>query len=234
MKGIFVEDRTTDTPESSDSNDVRVDHTADVETKAETEAETEAVVNAQAENASADEAAPRGRRSIVFSLRSLVVATVIALLIGAVGTMTWLYVGAERRLDAQNSLSVENARAEELSLDYAVKAASMDFNDLQAWKVELVEGTTQQLNDKLSEAAKSMEQVLVPLQWTSTAEPLVAKVRSKTGGIIVVDCFVSVQTKTVQSPEALQSTATYAITIDTNNNWLITDVGGIAAVVGPK
>ncbi len=44
--------------------------------------------------------------------------------------------------------------------------------------------------------------------------------------IYVVDSFVSVQTKTVQAPEALQSTATYSTTIDSNNNWLITDVGG--------
>jgi enoyl-CoA hydratase/carnithine racemase len=64
--------------------------------------------------------------------------------------------------------------------------------------------------------------------------PLVAKVRSDTNGIYVVDTFVSVLTKTTQAPDSLQSTATYSITIDGKDNWQISDVGGIGAVVGPK
>jgi len=79
-----------------------------------------------------------------------------------------------------------------------------------------------------------MEQLLIPLQWTSTAQPLTAKVRTDTNGVYVVDTFVSVLTKTTQAPDNLQSTATYSITIDSNNGWLITDVGGIGAVVGAK
>jgi hypothetical protein len=121
-----------------------------------------------------------------------------------------------------------------MALDYAVNAATMDYKDLQAWKVKLVAGTTPELNKRLSEAGTSMEQVLVPLEWSSSARPLVAKVRSNNGGIYVVDSFVSVQTKTIQSPEALQSTATYSTTIDSNNNWQITDVGGIGSALEPN
>ena len=110
----------------------------------------------------------------------------------------------------------------------------MNFQDMNAWKVKLVAGTSPELKDKLSKAAESMEQLLVPLQWTSTAQPLVAKVRSHTGGIYVVDCFVSVLTKTVQAPDPLQSTATYSVTINSGNNWQISDVGGIGAVVEQK
>ncbi|MBN9634706.1 MAG: hypothetical protein J0H22_05665, partial [Actinobacteria bacterium] len=97
-----------------------------------------------------------------------------------------------------------------------------------------VAGTTPELTKKLSDAGTQMEQVLVPLQWSSSAKPLIAKVRSSKDGIYVVDSFVSVQTKTVQAPDALQSTATYSTTIDSNNNWLITDVGGIGSAMGPK
>ncbi len=79
-----------------------------------------------------------------------------------------------------------------------------------------------------------MEQILVPLEWNSTAQPLVAKVRSDTNGIYVIDTFVSVLTKTTQAPDNLQSTATYSITIDSNDNWQISDVGGIGAVAGSK
>jgi Mce-associated membrane protein len=45
---------------------------------------------------------------------------------------------------------------------------------------------------------------------------------------------VGVQTKTVQAPDGLQSTATYSITVDSNHDWQISEVGGIGAVVGQK
>lgn len=185
-------------------------------------------------DAATDARSPRMGRSISLSVRSLVVAAAIAILAGAAGTLAWLYIGARGQLSAQASESANDARAEKMALDYSVNAATMDVKDLQAWKVKLVAGTSPELNHKLSEAANSMEQVLVPLEWSSTAQPLVAKVRSRSGGLFVVDCFVSVQTKTVQAPEPLQSTATYSLTIDSNHNWLITDVGGVGSVVGPK
>ncbi|MGV0870638.1 hypothetical protein [Mycolicibacterium sp. XJ879] len=181
-----------------------------------------------------DTSSPRRPRSIHIGVRSLAIGAVITVLIAAVAAVTWLYIGAQQRLDAQATESANSARAEKTALDYAVKAATMDFQNLEPWKAALVAGTSPELNDRLTEAADSMEQIVVPLEWTSTAEPLVAKVRSDADGIFVVDCFVSVQTKTVQAPEALQSTATYSVTIDSNNGWQITDVGGVGKVVGPK
>lgn len=181
-----------------------------------------------------DATAAQKSRSISLSVRSLVVGAAIALLIAAVAALGWLYIDARSQLDAQATQSANNSRAEKMALDYAVNAATMDYKDLQAWKVKLVAGTTPELNKKLSDAGTSMEQVLVPLEWSSSARPLVAKVRSNDGGIYVVDSFVSVQTKTIQSPEALQSTATYSMTIDSNNNWQITDVGGIGSALEPN
>ena len=186
-------------------------------------------------DASDDGAEPTcGPRSVSVSLRGLVVGTVILALTAAAATLGWLYVDAHHQLDAQAAQTANNAHAERIALDYAVNAATMDYKDLQAWKVKLVAGTSPELSKKLSDAGTSMEQVLVPLQWSSHAKPLVAKVRSATGGIYIVDSFVSVQTKTVQAPEALQSTATYSTTVDSNNNWLITDVGGIGSALGQK
>ncbi|MDT5046402.1 MAG: Mce-associated rane protein, partial [Mycobacterium sp.] len=146
----------------------------------------------------------------------------------------WLYVGAQRKLDEQTRRSENNAHAEKVALDYAVNAAAMNFQDLNAWKVKLIAGTSPELKEKLTQAAASMEQILVPLEWSSTARPLAAKVRSVTGGAYVVDSFVGVLTKTVQSPDPLQSTATYSVTIDSAKNWQITDVGGIGSVVEQK
>lgn len=168
------------------------------------------------------------------SLRSFVVGALVVALVVAVGVMTWLYVGAQHNLDRQKRQAENVSHAEKVALDYAKNAAEINAADVNAWKVKLVAGTTPELNDKLTKAAQEMEQILVPLQWNSTARPLVAKVRSDTGGVFVVDTFVSVLTKTAQAPDPLQSTATYSITVDSNNNWQISDVGGIGDVVGHK
>jgi Mce-associated membrane protein len=144
----------------------------------------------------------------------------------------WRYISAEQQLAAHTQQGENYKHAEDAALAYAVNAAQMNYKDLGGWKAKLVAGTSPELKDKLSKAADSMEQILVPLQWDSTAKPLVAKVRSESGGIYVIDAFVSVLTKTAQAPEGLQSTATYSITMDQNQNWQITDVGGVEAVVG--
>ena len=153
---------------------------------------------------------------------------------GTVGVLAWLYLGAKAKLNEEARQAANNSHAERIALDYAVDAAKINVQDLDAWKKNLVKGTTSELKEKLSGAATSMEQILVPLQWNSTAIPLVAKVRSNSNGIYVVDTFVGVETKTTQAPDGLQSTATYGITIDSNHDWQISDVGGIGAVVGQK
>ena len=174
---------------------------------------------------------PAGRR-VSLSVRTLLTSLVILVLAIGLGVMTWLYLGERSTVQAQLSAADGRKHAEQIALDYAVQAAAMNFQDINTWKNHLTNGTSPELTDKLTKAAKSMEQLLIPLQWTSTAEPLTAKVRTDTNGVYVVDTFVSVLTKTTQAPDNLQSTATYSITIDGNNNWLITDVGGIGAVAG--
>lgn len=171
-------------------------------------------------------------RQISFTLRSAGVALVIGLLAVALGVSGWLYISTKAKLDEQNREAANRARAEEMAIDYAVNAAQMDYKDFAGWKVNLVKGTSPELTGKLTKAADSMEQVLAPLQWRSTARPLAAKVRSTSGGIYTVDSFVSVLTKTLQAPEGLQSTATYSVTLDSRNNWQITDVGGIDSALG--
>ncbi len=171
-------------------------------------------------------------RQISISVRAMIIAVLVCLLAGTAGVLGWLYVGAQGKLDAQSREAANRDRAEETATDYAVNAAAMDYQDFNGWKVKLVKGTSPDLKTKLTKAADSMEQVLAPLQWKSTARPLAAKVRSSTGGIYTVDAFVSVLTKTMQAPDGLQSTATYSITIDGRNNWQITDVGGIDSALG--
>lgn len=174
------------------------------------------------------------RRQLSISLRGLLLVAVIAALAVGLGVLAWLYVGAERDLDAQGRRSEDTAHAERVALDYATNAAAMNFKDLSGWKVRLVAGTSPELKDKLSKAADEMAQILTPLQWNSTSKPLAAKTRSSAAGVYVVDSFVSVLTKTAQSPDPLQSTATYSVTIDSTKDWQITDVGGIGTAVAGK
>jgi hypothetical protein len=173
----------------------------------------------------------RARLQLSISFRGLLISGVIAALVVVVGVLAWLYLGSEQKLDGQARQSENTAHAEKVALDYATNAAAMNFQDLNGWKAKLVAGTSPELKDRLTKAADQMEQILVPLQWDSTARPLAAKVRSSNGSVYVVDSFVSVLTKTAQGPEPLQSTATYSVTIDSSKAWQITDVGGIGAAL---
>lgn len=200
----------------------------------ESDVEEVAATDSAKAGAAADALNAKPQRRLSISVRGLIMSVVIAALVGCVVVLGWLYVGAQHNLDAQQNRSRDSVRAENVALDYAVNAAQINSQDLNPWKAKLVAGTGPELSAKLTKAGQEMEQILVPLQWNSTATPLAAKVRSETGGVYTVDCFVSVLTKTVQGPEPLQSTATYSVTIDSNHDWQITDVGGIGSVVGPK
>lgn len=176
----------------------------------------------------------RRGREISVSVRGLLLGALVIALVVAVGVLAWRVNEGSRELDAREQQTQNVARAESIALDYATNAAAMNFEDLEGWKVKLVAGTSPELADRLNEAAEQMKQILVPLQWNSTARPLAAKVRSESGGVYDVDAFVSVLTKTAQGPDPLQSTATYRVTVDSNKNWQITDVGGIGAAVGER
>ncbi|MFI9408667.1 hypothetical protein [Nocardia gamkensis] len=54
-------------------------------------------------------------------------------------------------------------------------AVQMDLRDPAAWKGRLAKGTDPELATRLTQASSSMEQVITPLQWVSTAKPVAAK-----------------------------------------------------------
>ncbi|MGW8935327.1 hypothetical protein [Gordonia terrae] len=156
-------------------------------------------------------------------------AALIVILAVAVGVLSYLLVDSTDTVDSLNAASSERAEAEQTALDYATGAAQVDYQNLADWRERLVANTSPQMAGKLTEAATQMEQVITPLQWVSTATPIAAKVVTDDNGIYTVTAFVSVLTKNAQAPEGVQSTATYNVTVDKNQNWLITDVTGIGA-----
>ncbi|SKR01580.1 Uncharacterised protein [Mycobacteroides abscessus subsp. massiliense] len=167
------------------------------------------------------------RKSLIFS----VILAAAAITIVALG---WLLHSSQRSERAARAalISMQNnadaqQRARQIALNYSRGAAEMDFKDIPGWTKRLTANTSPELTKKLKDAATSMEQIIVPLQWVSTPTPITSAVRSEHDGIFVVNSFLSIMTKNVQAPNGVQSTATYTVTINSKDNWIITDVGGV-------
>ncbi|MBH0776704.1 hypothetical protein IT779_10455 [Nocardia sp. NEAU-351] len=170
----------------------------------------------------------RSRRiaSSSIQVRTLLTACMILALVAAVAVLGYQVNAKNGDLAAERSAAADAARAEQVATAYALGAAEMDFHDLAAWRGRLTAGTAPELTDRLTRAATSMEQIITPLQWISTSKPIAAKVRSRHEGIYSVDCFVSVLTKNSQAPDGIESTAAYQLTIDSRDQWAITEIGG--------
>ncbi|WP_245718143.1 hypothetical protein [Nocardia miyunensis] len=167
-------------------------------------------------------------------LKTIVSGGVVAAVVVAVGVLGWQLHSKSNDLDHLHAGMADQSHAEQVALDYATGAAQMDFHDLASWRARLTKGTSPELSDRLTKASTSMEQIITPLQWVSTASPVAAKVTSESNGAYSVDCFVNVLTKNSQAPDGIQSTATYKMTVDSHNDWLITDIGGIDSALGAK
>jgi len=167
-------------------------------------------------------------------LKQIIAGALVLGMIVTIGILGYVVVDQSGTIDSMNSEAAATATAEKRALDYATGAADMNYKDLDAWNTRLTANTSPELTAKLTDASSSMEQVIVPLQWTSTAQPIAASVRSHEGSVYVVSAFVSVMTKNAQAPDGVQSTASYTVTMDSSKDWLITDVGGIDGAVVPK
>lgn len=230
-------DSTAVAPESADDDTA---HDADRRSPADT-ADTAGADTTGADTAGADTTIGQAQEdrgpsltkrvgSASVSVRALATGAVVLLLIAAVAVLWWRYADSEGELDRVRTEAAAEERAETTALAYADGAADMNFQDLAAWRAKLVENVSPELSAKLSQAATSMEQIIVPLQWKSTSTPIAAKVRSHDGPVYVVDAFVGVETRNSQAPDGIQSTATYSVTVDESRGFLITDVGGIGAL----
>ncbi|WP_245650672.1 hypothetical protein [Nocardia harenae] len=176
----------------------------------------------------------RGLAQSSVSTKALAIALLVIALVVTSGVLAWRLHGEANELDALRTQASDRAHAEQVALDYAAGAAEMDFRDLASWRGRLTEGTSPELTNRLTQAATSMEQIIAPLQWSSIAEPITAKVRSDSNGTYSVDCFVNVITKNSQAPDGINSTATYRLTVDSVHDWVITDIAGIDSALAGK
>jgi Mce-associated membrane protein len=174
---------------------------------------------------SSTDSSPAVPRSV--AVKPLALGLVVALLVIGLAVVTWQLRSTSDELSSIHSAEAGRAQAEQIALDYATGAAEMDFRDLPTWRTRLTQGTSSELSNRLTQASSSMEQIISPLQWTSTAQPISAKAVAGDGGIYSVDCFISAMTTNSQAPEGIMSTATYKLTIDSGDDWKITEISGI-------
>lgn len=170
--------------------------------------------------------AARAPRRIAVRLSTAVTGlVVIAALAGAI-TFAVLYFSTRGDLSTRDARAADDKHAEQLAMDYATGASTIDYRDTKSWFEKLKAGTAPQIAAKFDASAPQLEQILLPLQWTSKATPIVATVASESGGVYKVNAFLNVGSTSVQTPQGGTTTVAYTLTIDKNSGWKITDVGG--------
>ncbi len=181
----------------------------------------------------ADSPSP-AKQGRVVRLSTLVVATAGVLLVTLAASLGLLLVKARGQLSAHDAATADKQHAESVATDYAVGAATINYQDLPAWTTKLKANTAPAMASKFDATAPKLQQILLPLKWVSNATPIAAKVDSVNGSIYKVDVFVSVNSTTAQTPDGSQTTVTYNVTVDKQSGWKITDVGGTMAALTPK
>ncbi|MEV6558227.1 hypothetical protein AB0M22_21110 [Nocardia sp. NPDC051756] len=176
----------------------------------------------------------KGGGAVSISVAALLQGVTIAVLVVAVCVLSGFLWSARSDLADHNDRAAADAKAEQVATDYAVGAATVNYQDINTWVGKLKADTSPQLATKFDATAPKLQQILVSLKWTSTASPITAKVASTENGIYKVNVFVNVSSTNAQSPDGAQTTVTYNVTLDKNSGWQITDVGGVGGALPLK
>ncbi|WP_252367009.1 hypothetical protein [Nocardia salmonicida] len=186
------------------------------------------------EEATTTEATEPPPRTVSLRLSTVLSTATIAVLVAAVVTFASLYFSAEATIADRDARDADARHVEQIASNYGVGASTIDYRDVQAWFARLRTGTTPQLAAKFDATAPQLEQILLPLQWTSKATPLSATVTSESGGIYKVNAYLDVVSTSAQTPDGTRTTVTYSLTVDRNADWQITEVGGLQNALPTK
>ncbi|MEC3958391.1 hypothetical protein VMT65_35530 [Nocardia sp. CDC153] len=173
-------------------------------------------------------------RTVSIRLSTVLIAAAFAALLAVSVTFGVLYAHAAATLSDRDATAAADRHAEQIASDYALGASTIDYHDVKGWLGRLQAGTTPQLSAKFDATAPQLEQILLPLQWTSKATVLSAAVTSEAGGIYKVNAYLNVTSTSAQTPDGAQTTVTYSMTIDRNSGWKITEVGGLQNALPTK
>ncbi|WP_433623550.1 hypothetical protein [Nocardia sp. CA-120079] len=172
-------------------------------------------------------AAGQASGTVSIRLSAIALGAAIIALVAATGVFAALWLSARGQLSDRDAAVAADHRAEQVATDYAVGASTINFQDYNAWVAKLKANTSPQLANKFDATAPKLQEILVPLKWSSTATPVSAVVISETGGVYKVNVFLNVHSTNAQTPDGGQTTVTYNVTVDSGAGWKITDVGGM-------
>ncbi|WP_433760342.1 hypothetical protein [Nocardia sp. CA-135398] len=165
--------------------------------------------------------------TVSIRLSAIALGAAIIALVAATGVFAALWLSARGQLSDRDAAVAADHRAEQVATEYAVGASTINFQDYNAWVAKLKANTSPQLANKFDATAPKLQEILVPLKWSSTATPVSAVVISETGGVYKVNVFLNVHSTNAQTPDGGQTTVTYNVTVDSGAGWKITDVGGM-------
>ncbi|GAB2443279.1 hypothetical protein [Nocardia tengchongensis] len=173
-------------------------------------------------------------RTLSIRLSTVLTAAAAIALVASTVTFASLYSSARSTIADRDAKATDNRHAEQIASDYALGASTIDYRDVKAWLGRLKTSTSPQLSAKFDATGPQLEQILLPLQWTSKATPLSSAVVSESGGIYKVNAYVTVASTSAQTPDGAQTTVTYSLAIDSNSDWKITEVGGLQNALPTK
>ncbi|WP_067895578.1 hypothetical protein [Nocardia vaccinii] len=189
---------------------------------------------APADAAGKTAAEPRAPLTLAIRLSTVLTGLMIIALLVVSVVFGWLYFSARSTIADTDARAADDIHAQDIASKYAVGASTIDYHDVKGWIARLKDGTNPQLSAKFDATAPQLEQILLPLQWTSKATPLSAAVTSESGGIYKVNVYLNVNSTSAQTPDGAQTTVTYSLTIDRDSGWKITDVGGLENALPTK
>ncbi len=205
----------------------------DAEAESSTPAATTPADTAVSTTVAESPPAAKAPRTLSIRLSTVLGAAAAVALIALAAVFASLWLSARGDLSDRDDRAAAQQHAEQVATDYAVGASNIDYRDANAWVAKLKANTSPQLAGKFDATAPKLQEILVPLKWTSSATPITAKLMSTGNGVYKVDVFLNVNSTSAQNPQGAQTTVTYTVDVDPGSGWKVTDVGGMAGAL-PK
>ncbi|MGW4243537.1 hypothetical protein [Nocardia sp. NPDC004722] len=198
----------------------------DTEPTSPVDPETPAV-SAEKQTETTDKAPAAAAKTVSIKLSALLTAAAGIALIAALVTVTVLWQSARSDLKSRDNQAADDKHAEQVASDYAMGAANLNYADFNAWTVRLKANTTPALAAKFDATASKLQEILVPLKWTSSPTLLSSQVVNRDNGVYKVNVYLNVNSTNAQNPDGVLTTIYYTVNVDPKGDWKVTDVGGM-------
>ncbi|MEC3956730.1 hypothetical protein VMT65_27095 [Nocardia sp. CDC153] len=170
---------------------------------------------------------PGVSKTVSVKLSTLVTAAAAVLLIGALVWVTVLWQSARGEVNDAAARAADDKHAEQVASDYALGAANLNYADFNAWTARLKANTTPALANKFDATSSKLQEILVPLKWTSSPTLLSSQVINRDNGVYKVNVYLNVNSTNAQNPDGVLTTVYYTVNVDPKSDWKVTDVGGV-------